>query len=1292
MSETVTTSKPSQIDTPSRVDVTLIRPSEFVKSEALGQSQREYLERQAALGGGFPKPWEVRRNIKKAALAAGRDIIIARRARQIISSGENVVTAARRSSETVLASLGESGLVVGAGVKDNMMQAMQDGPEAIAGFLKANRTNPHLVELFGRKKKLSSKDIAFASLQLAQTGQQIGAHAAGIDEIQLRIHKMESDKTRAYKASGRIKALGATSVTLAVLKTAGIRAPLSVVRRIPGVGGAIAGAAYGAYRANITTGMRQVHEQRSSFTDSVTLEDSIGAIAPGLEHESMSSNEARHKLRILLPRLQMERESGVALFTRQADKLYTSSITPHGSTSQVESTYTQEEYFEVLMSRLIQTANIGSMSPEERKNFRTVLSQEREKYEEYVQEKQRKMKKERARATVKGATIGAVAGFVGSQAIHHAPEALSGIRDLLGRGSNATEAPNKAPSATILSRPLAEKTSTGTRPSSSPTTSTTRIADESRTSTGTTVPPGAPINPVEQPVEVPAIPPESQPAAGELVLSPERAAIVQSLAEYEVQSGDNIWWIVKDHMLKGHPELTYADLDQPEYAFRIQSAIDQLAAEKGVTVESLNEIHPGENPFVGVDTQKVFGEAFGWFEQQHPQLAPQEAAQAIVARNPNHVVVNIPVEGVDAQNMQEVVGHSFEKHLQSTWGMNALQAHETAQELMSPKSDGYIPEGSLLDFVNRGAIAGQLLIHYNPDVVLGEVTNWKVREYSLPSTIRLEQAQHQSEAYAWIKTQLGMYRGLRGLKADAIDETDLQFIYAYMQEHNKRSLTIEELDGLYEDMESVKDGAQEQPNIDVPDVVDAAPVVPPPPSVPTPSEKIQEVIDESRDSQVSERGRHIWNQWGWKAAAGMGGGVAIAGIGFGARKYMRSRRLADSSIQAPAAPTVTVSPVAPPSAPRVAAPSPAHISDAGSAPPEAALATPVAPEPEVPKPIARPVRLLPHTPRGPGEDDVDTDSVVAGLPPADLEPLDLEAVGQPEVENSPQSLTFEPPAKGADGDAYEDWVKQMVQEVQDVGGAQGLVGLSWKAGNDAHFEVITHSGDRVTIHQTNKQGEVVEVMGESLTLFVDRMANELAAGTKYESFKYVPTQTESESAVLESVQGDTSDVPEGEPAAPDLSVPATLVGQTIYLNGAPITVEDVFRESNSIGYRDADGKYYVRDIDWYLDRLSDETLTLDAPLEEDSDVQEVVGGEDSEVSEDSVVAEPALDDEDEYEPFPSVERLKDSGQWIVDQNGQRWQVSSINRGNLSLRGPQGTGRVRNISNSAFNAMQWKLAE
>lgn len=1283
MSETATTSKPTQIDSPSRVDVTLIRPSEFVKSEALGQSQREYLARQEALGGGFPKPWEVRRNIKKAALAAGRDIIIARRVRQIISSGETVMTASRRSSETVLASLDESGLVVGADVKDNMMQAMQDGPEAIAGFLKANRTNSHLVELFGRKKKLSSKDIAFASLQLAQIGQQIGAHAAGIDEIQLRIHKMESDKTRAYKASGRMKALAASSVTLAVLKTAGIRAPLSVVRRIPGVGGAIAGAAYGAYRANITAGMRQVHEQRSSFTDSVTLEDSIGAIAPALEHESMSSNEARHKLRILLPRLQMERESGVALFARQADKLHTSSISPHGGMSQVESTYTQEEYFEVLMSRLVQTADIGSMSPQEKSNFRIALSQEREKYEEYVQEEQRKMKKERARAAVKGATIGAVAGFVGSQAIHHAPEALSGIRDLLRRRSNATEALNKAPSATIPSRPLAEKSSTGSRPAAT-TPTTARVPEEStesRTPTRTTEPPGGPISPAEQPVKAQPIPPESQPAAGELVLSPARAEIVQSLSNYEVQPGDNIWWIVKDHMLKGHPELTYGQLDEPEYASRIQSAIDRLAAEKGVSVESLNEIHPGENLFNDVDTQKVFGEAFGWFDQQHPQLAPQEAAHAIFARNPDHVIVNIPVDGISGANMQDVVGRGFEKHLQSTWGMDSLQAHETAQELMSPKSGGYIPEGSLLDFINRGPIGGQLLVHYNPDVVLGEVTNWRMREYALPSTVSLDQARNLPEAHAWIRGQLSTYRALRGLRAQDIDDSDVEYIYAYMQEHNKRSLTIDELDGLYEQMQNASVGAPQEPEVVVP--VPENNVSPDPT---TPSEKIQEALDAARGDSKIEGVKDWWDSYGWQAAAGMGGGVAVVGgIGLGARKYARSRKLADSPIQPPAGSTMSVPPVAPPSAPRVAAPSLARIPDAVFASPEAPAAPPAVPVPDVPPVVTRPVPPL-HFSRPPIKE---VDSDVVGLTSGELAPLDLDPIVAP---GGGESMSFEPPAKGADGDAYEDWVKQMVQEVQDAGGEKGLVGLSWKAGNDAHFEVVTHDRDRVAICKTNERGEVVEVMSATLPQFVEQMTSDLAAGAKYESFKYVPTQTEGESAVSESVQGDASDVPEQEPTALDLSTPATLVGQTIYLDGAPITVEEVFAGSNNIGYRDADGKYYVRDIDWYLDHLIDGKLSVEAPHAADSDVQEVVGGEDSEVLEDSAVPAPAIDDEDKYEPFPSVERLKESGQWIVDQNGRRWQVSSIDRGSLSLIGPVGSGRVRKITKSAFNASRWELAE
>ena len=292
-----------------------------------------------------------------------------------------------------------------------------------------------------------------------------------------------------------------------------------------------------------------------------------------------------------------------------------------------------------------------------------------------------------------------------------------------------------------------------------------------------------------------------------------RELTIEAFSNYEAKPGDNIWWVMKDNLLVGHPELSRGDLDNPEIASLIQNAVNRLAEEKGVSVESLNHIHVDEKPFESVDMQKVLNPLFQEFDARFPQPTSTEAAFDTVADNPNLAVANIDVSsevnGLNIENpaevgpaLHEVAQTEFAKHLTESYPSTKPNTiNELVRAQFEPSTNGSVARRGILDTVNRGPTTdGHLILSYDP-VKLGlEQPGWKSAAELVAET--------SSEGTSTPLTHTQIFdflhdhhylerRGIaQGEENDQLRADLIAAITQHMQDKEKTTLALEDIDPI----------------------------------------------------------------------------------------------------------------------------------------------------------------------------------------------------------------------------------------------------------------------------------------------------------------------------------------------------------------------------------------------------------------------------------------------------------------------------------------------------------------
>ena len=917
-----------------KIDLFVANTQNRLLSEARGQAQKDFLLAQEQDRLRLQESGRLGRMVRSGVRSMGRELYMAKRTKthmqHLQEQGKTIGNEA--AAETLLSAVHEGVRLEGA-LKDELVQMAQslrdrgaDPQEAqarMAQFLQEHTNDTALCEAFG-VKKLNKRIISYASVDMVRFLRSVDANADGIDAIRLHVANMKADKSRAYggKHSNKLNAIVSTSLAVAAIKTAGIRIPASVIRHVPGVGSALAGAGLGATRAYTREGMNQIHRSGNVVSGAERTDEVIHALEDSL-HSGSDAASMRDVVLQLLPQLELQKEYGVSFFETPVDSLPIQDSDAAGNPIM----YTPEQYMTHLFARVVHNADIASLSDAEKQQFREELAKRQERLMPAVESKLKEMKLARRKKALAGAVAGAAAGAtfgVGGKwvagRVEGAYRTISGLR-----GAKAEEAVSfKESTQTLTSSEPANTSITGVPPTResttipptsahSPTTNQSVPTSQEQEVGPTVNPPpstepehpGAP-NPVGE-SETP--PPSEAPATTEQPLAPPspeahtpaRSAVVESLGSYAVQQGDTVTWIIKDHLLKSHPELTYDELDQPPYDRLIQESIRQLAEQKGVSLESLSHIQAGDRPFEGLDTHRVFDPLFVQFDQDHPTLTASEAVVAIVESKPEHIVVDLPVGGVDQAQVPAVARQEFEARLQHAFGVPSEQAHVIAQDLITARSDGYIAQGSLLDFVNRGAIDGHLIAHFDPKDIVG-IENWRTRAIEIPPTVSLRPTEPNPEAREWLKETLQNYMSLRGRAKDRYTNEELMSLYVYIRGKKQDSVTVADLDawflngrGSHQTLMDV--GAQAQPV--APEAADQA-LPAEPVQAPAEAVELPPPIDQVHESQGERRLEQVGNWFEEHAAEAMGlggGGVSVVATGLAIR-HARNRRFgADSQVR-----------------------------------------------------------------------------------------------------------------------------------------------------------------------------------------------------------------------------------------------------------------------------------------------------------------------------------------------------------------------------------------------------------
>ncbi len=1096
----VTLPPPAPSSTPDtdgrHVNLFIANTHDRVLSEARGRAQKDFLAAQEKDKLNIHESGRLGRMIRSGVRSMGREIYMARKTKahmqELQENGQEIGNEA--ATETRLSAMQEGVRLEGV-IKDRLVRLAQElrdegvGPAQTQGrmeqFLRTNKNDKALCEAFG-VKKLNKRIIAYASVDMAGFVRSVDANADGIDAINLHVANMKADKSRAYgsKHSEKLAAVASTSLTVAAIKTAGVRIPASVIRHVPGVGSALAGAGLGAVRGYTREGMNQVHRKGNVIAGAERTDDVIDKLEQSL-HADPGAESMRHIVRQLLPLIEIQQQYGVSFFDSSGGY----DTVQHKDADGNPIIQTPEQYMVHLFARVVHKADIASLSAEQKAQLREDVAKRQDELMPYVQGKLKEMKQARRRKAVAGAVVGAAAGAtmgVGGKWIagraESAYHALGHVRagragdHIAMSGSAAHEAQPTAPTTSSLqevptSRAGASTTTTvpehptTTHPaaaSEAVTTPATRPAStipEYPTTTTVTQESHAPITSTEHPqapsiVEAPAAPVVPEAVAGS------REAVIESFGHYEVQSGDNITWIIKDHMLQSHPELTYGQLDQPPYAGLIQESINRLASERGVGIDSLHMIHPGDHPFEGVDAHRVFDPLFAQFDQDHPVMSAQEAVSTIVQTKPEHVVVDLPVGNASGSQLHEVAQQEFEARLQRAFAVPPEQAHAITQDLMTPRRDGYIPEGSLLDFINRGPIDGHLITHFDPKEVVG-TSEWRNQTLTIPSTVSFRPTEPNPEAREWLTETLNTYLSLRGRSKDRYTNEELASLYVYIRGKKQESITIADLDSWF-----LHDQGLQEKLMDTSVSVPAAPL----PIAEQVTEQAAETavaVTESTKEIGSEAGDGVlrtvgqWFEDHAVEATGIGAGtVAVVGTGLTVR-HMRRRRLRAPDVRHPVEP-VSAAPTATEPAPE-----------------------PVAEEP-IPEPSAAPRRVVAHAPFVPRERATLFPTVPdahVGMPgrlydetPAErrtrLEELDVD-LGTPITDEIGTSAGA-PDLSGIDSeperfDAVEGW----------FGGVDDYDGMSWHDWSGRVLVASVGEDGRIRVHKGDGSGPVIANMPRS---------------------------------------------------------------------------------------------------------------------------------------------------------------------------------------------------------------------
>lgn len=1069
-----------------------------VLSEARGWAQKDFLAAQEEDKLNLRESGRLGRMLRSGVRSMGREIYMARRTKQhmreLQENGQAIGNEA--AAETRLSALHEGVRLEGA-IKDKLVQMAQtlrdEGADPtqtqgqVEQFLRNHKNDKALCEAFG-VKKLTKKIIAYASVDMTGFVRSIDAHGDGIDAITLHVANMKADKSRAYggNRTEKLSAIASTSLTAAAIKTAGVRIPASVIRHVPGVGSALAGAGLGAVRGYTREGMNQIHRNANVVSGAERTDEVIDKLERSLDADH-GVDSMRHIVRQLLPQIEIQQEYGVSLFE-----------TPAGLPTYMDRDvagnpvgYTPEQYMARLFAQVVHRADIASMSDDQKQELREDIARRQEDLMPYVQGKLKEMKQARRRKAVTGAVVGAAAGAtmgVGGkwmagkaegmyQAVRHIGSgrvgehvAISGaaVHETQSTGSTLShtqEVPTSrsavSTTTTLQQHPTTTSevaTTTATRPASTlpehPASPT--VAQESHAPTDTIDHPQAPSV-----VEIPAVPmiPEV-PVAG-------REAVIESFGRYEVQTGDNITWIIKDHMLQSHPELTYGQLDQPPYDGLIQASINRLAAEKGVSLDSLNLIHPGDHPFEGVDAHHVFDPLFAQFDQDHPVMAAHEAVHTILQSKPEHVVMDLPVGNASGTQLHEVAQQEFEARLHHAFAVPPEQAHAITQDLITPRSNGYVPEGSLLDFINRGPIDGHLITHFDPKEVVG-VNDWRSQTLTIPTAISFRPTEPNPDAREWLTQTLNTYLSLRGRSKDRYSNEELASLYVYIRGKKQESVTIADLDSWF-----MHDQGVQQKLLDVSVAAPATASATGEQGVEQVVETVSEVpaVLESVDNKAGDEMVQQVGRWFGDHAAETAGvsAVSVVGVGFAARHRLKRRHVRSPdvrhSVGSPAtdepAPEIIVEPRPPR---RVV------VAHAPLVPRDRAPIFPTVPDARAGIPGHLSAETLTER-RARGE----VISRVDGLDTEELTPVEVDV-----APISPPDLSDLGPFSRRDG--YEEWFE----------GITGYGGMSWK--DRSGMELVSEVGDsgRILVRQGSGTGPIVANMSGSG--FRDWMASSMADG------------------------------------------------------------------------------------------------------------------------------------------------------------------------------------------------------
>lgn len=1076
-----------------------------VLSEARGRAQKDFLAAQEEDKLNLRDSGRLGRMLRSGVRSMGREIYMARRTKQhmreLQENGQAIGNEA--AAETRLSALHEGVRLEGA-IKDKLVQMAQtlrdEGADPaqtqgqVEQFLRNHKNDKALCEAFG-VKKLTKKIIAYASVDMTGFVRSIDTHADGIDAINLHVANMKADKSRAYggNRTEKLSAIASTSLTAAAIKTAGVRIPASVIRHVPGVGSALAGAGLGAVRGYTREGMNQIHRNANVVSGAERTDEVIDKLERSLDAD-LGVDSMRHIVRQLLPQIEIQQEYGVSFFE-----------TPAGLPTYMDRDaagnpvgYTPEQYMARLFAQVVHRADIASMSDDQKQELREDIARRQEDLMPYVQGKLKEMKQARRRKAVTGAVVGAAAGAtmgIGGkwmagkaegmyQTVRHIRSGSVGDRvSLTGSAVHETQPTSSTLShaqEVSTSRPAASTTTTlqqhptTTRPTATSreaaTTTATRPAStvpEHQTPSTVTQESHAPTDTIDHPqapsvVETPAVPAIAEvPVAG-------REAVIESFGRYEVQAGDNITWIIKDHMLQSHPELTYGQLDQPPYDGLIQASIHRLAAEKGVSLDSLNLIHPGDHPFEGVDAHHVFDPLFAQFDQDHPVMAVHEAVHTILQSKPEHVVMDLPVGNASGTQLHEVAQQEFEARLHHAFAVPPEQAHAITQDLITPRTNGYVPEGSLLDFINRGPIDGHLITHFDPKEVVG-VNDWRSQTLTIPTGISFRPTEPNPDAREWLTQTLNTYLSLRGRSKDRYSNEELASLYVYIRGKKQESVTIADLDSWF-----MHDQGVQQKLLDVPVAVPATASASAEQGVEQVVETVPEApaVLESVDDKVGDEMVQQVGRWFGDHAAETAGvsAVSVVGVGFAARHRLKRRHVRSPDVRHSVA-----SPATDETAPEVIVePRPPRRVVVAYAPLVPRDRAPIFPT--VPDALAGlPGRLRAETVAQRRAHSAEGVSRMDGLDTEELTPVEVDV-----APISPPDLSDLGPFSRRDG--YEEWFEDIT----------GYGGMSWKDRSGRQFTSEVGEDGRVHVRPGNGTGPIIADMSGSG--FRDWMASGMADG------------------------------------------------------------------------------------------------------------------------------------------------------------------------------------------------------